>query len=230
MTCMCSLPQVKAFQITQECQDAACFHKPLKKPLMPSLNCNTPFHLCSSLPKHLPTDPLKDEEPGSAGTREATGKYRKEEDAQSLQHEKSWPGGREKSSSETLLTASVPLMKDLQTLQHFTTEEVCVKAAITGCPSVQGWSGSLVQEQRESFCQNPCKQMRGTRHKKRKIIGDVLWCVPVTHQIEICCRLIFFSSVFSFLLLSFISYILNNRQKLTAQPSYNPDGPLIKLS
>lgn len=32
--------------------------------------------------------------------------------------------------------------------------------------------------------------------------------------------------MFSFLLLSFISYILNNRQKLTAQPLYNPDGQL----
>lgn len=32
---------------------------------------------------------------------------------------------------------------------------------------------------------------RGTRRKERKILGDVLWCVPLTHQTEICCPLIF---------------------------------------
>lgn len=51
----------------------------------------------------------------------------------------------------------------------------------------------------------------GTRHKKRKIIGDVLWCVPVTHQIEICCPLIFFQ-FYVLLLAPFIHFIYFKQQ------------------
>lgn len=106
-----------------------------------------------------------------------------------------------------------------------------VNAAFTGCPGAQGVSGSLVWEQRGKVISKPLPDRDVTGEwevRKGKFMG-ICCGVFHGHTQHKCAVLWIFQScvVLSFICIHLIdTYILNNRQKLMAQPSYDPTGQL----